>query len=631
MIFAMKEKAKGVLAAAIALCLFLGIALIAGVTTIPGSTQPGSGGLFSAKTALADVIPGPVVTPPAPTINIVDNNNATVVSSGSGGSLGSIGGGGGGGGGGGPIAPADPRAKTQVYGCESMIGDICTLVVNTRNSSQRIKYCEQEFRVNGTKVASTGGAAVNYLRSKIGGIWNNANPQEAMYTQMTGQSYITGTPVGLTGGPAGRFNGRMSAGSGPYQWNCFTKYRNESHADIRLAACGPKNDGRPFPYAVGVVSKLYNEDVSVVDGHQNVYWVEKSSSCLYVSAATPPRKIYTSFVYKCWWGVGYSGGMSENRAEIQNGGVPVRIQNARDTSTVPGNNATDVTGCSGVNLSASLTLADYAYYRLSGDYNYRQYLKEVWTWDPAWTFGVTRIAEIKITKTAESLKANGGGVRVSTYGVYSCSNTPDPYREYTYAGLPAQGTVIFGEAGCPQIANQWECDLTPGPQINNVLNNVELMRDGSFVPLKLPEVKVYGTAVRDSDSKGLPLGGNNMSYRTQVLPGSSPFLGTDPNASPKQYFEMFNENNTTRNKFGTWQKDPNANQFKKLTYYWSADPGKTWQMNYEARIDKAEWKVPVKDTSTSPVKQDWRTDTNVDCEGIKDSNKATILRSAGSE
>jgi hypothetical protein len=537
--------------------------------------------------------------------------------------------------------PGDPRRQYQFYPCSSLSGSTCVIndvkVQDTRIYEQT---CSWGLTKDGVTVRYGGANSVTYLRSAMAPTWNWFNKEEKMFDHLTQIGWWASQGSIVNGGATSEEpfkSARYQATTDPYtigslSWKCIpqytlalTSYREETKM------CAPKTDGRLYPYSVGIGVTLYNNNIDRVGSYTNQDWQETSATCYYVSPSTPPKEVfYYETKYECYWGVSYSGGYSESRSSVKNGGAPTGIISFSDPSTMPYTTATTVENCSGVDLKANMELKEYAYYRLSGSYNFRSYLKTVYIFDTKWTAGAIRVSSTNITITENSLKSNGAGKTVSTYGVYSCSNVPDAYRNYTYAELPAQGTVIFNESACNQVQGKWSCVIPDSPKINATSNNVQLMRDGTFVPLTLPKVVVSGNVVRDTTTKQVGnLSGNNLSYKTNVVAGSSPFLGTDPNAS-KQYFELFN-NAKNKETFNAWKVDPNNNINKNLSYYWSSDNGASWKMTYEARINTAEFNVPVKGSTDAPTTTGWRVDTNIACDVLKTSNTAIIVRSAGSK
>jgi hypothetical protein len=541
----------------------------------------------------------------------------------------------GGGGGGGGVIPTNIRS--QFYSCRGVSGGgSCTIGgMNSIDSSVGTLKCNMSLFRGGSRISSSGSVAVNYLRNRLVGFWwNPGGETEQMFSHLTGRD-LGWFPYPVAFGDVSQgYNGTKTTRTfGSLRWGCYNTIDVRTQIDNnKTATCAPRNDGRPFPYAVGYVVTQRNNNEALIIGsasaHKNRDWRIIGESCVYVSASTPPPKI-PDVVQTCYWNIKHTGWFSQNRSTIANGGQATSVapvsprDNTREPFISGANSNARVTNCTEqIPMKASLSLLDgYAYYRLQGNAQYKSF--QYYIWDTSWTGGQRLIADIR--------QVDSGNRNKMAYGANSCSNTP-PFRQYNSFGeLPAQGAIIFNYADCPQIADKWECDLGDGPWINDTPNNVKLMRDGNFVPLKLPTMIITGSHIRDSSSKavGVVLG-QNASYRTQVVDGSTPLRpGVDLNAR-NQYFELWNQNKSRDTSFGQWKLDPNGNASKFLTYYWSSDNGGTWKMTYEAKIDRAEFLVPFQDTSDGPVGQRWMESVNIKCDDLKTSNTAEILRSASS-
>lgn len=412
------------------------------------------------------------------------------------------------------------------------------------------------------------------------------------------------------------------------KWETFT---NETEPKGATQTCNA-DYGREFPFPVAIAVTYYDTDPGYVinpSTGQRFDFINlrvENVSCLYISSGTPPRKILWSSA-NCYWNVTYSSAGSTNRSAVQWGGTPTNkppVVRVADTSRQPWTNKVNgearLNDCTTyIPYSAALNLENepYAYYRLQAN-GLTQYWEQ-YIWDTAWTGGRAISAEWR----AGSIN----GLRDARYSVYTCSlNGGSPVNYPNFGSLPT--SVNFKEASCPQV--RWSCNIPRSPEINGTGVATTVMRDGTLVPLRLPGVNLSGPSIRDVTTKTAgAVNGNNLSYKLTVNDGSSPFLGTDPNAS-KQYFNLYNQNGKTRESFNTWSKDPNANINKYMSYYWSTDNGKTWSLTYSARVDQAEFYVPVVNTSDGGVYYAWRQDENLDC-GSRASNQVTVIRSVNSQ
>lgn len=534
---------------------------------------------------------------------------------------------------GGVGAITDSTIKSTYYTCNNVnASGVCTVnnVVES-DALVRSEYCAYYMWNNGVVVATSGPGAVQYLKNRLIGNWfNGANAAERMFHHLTG--YDLGWAPYLVGwSDVGNwyYNGTTwPAYEGSLKFDC-KKYTqvDYAHYTLKNTVCYPKYDGRPFPYAVGyyvTYKNLDNRTVGSNPSYDNYDWAIRNESCVYVNSSTPPPKVADG-IQKCYWNINHSGYFSTNRSAILNGGTtttnrPVSPYQGAVQPYISGSNSTArVNNCTqSIRMDANLSLADgYAYYRLQGSANYQLY--QYYIWDPAYTRGQRLQADIVPAGTGVETKR--------VYGTHSCQTNP-PYREYpSWGSLP---NISFNYSDCGRNKN-WTCKIPHGPYINGAANSVEVMRDGTYLPTDLAGVNVAGAGVRDSSTKQVgTVADGNMSYMVNVVSGSSPFDGTDANAS-KQYFELWKGDKTTETRWGTWISQPNANKNSYLTYYWSSDNGLNWKMNYKAQLNSAEFSVPFQNGSLEAPTTKWMRETNIDCDGTKTSNAATVLRSVTSE
>lgn len=523
----------------------------------------------------------------------------------------------------------DPNLKSVFYACSNVTSSGVCNVNSTSGRTALIitPYCEWALKADGNVVARSGSAAVTYIKANyLGEIWNPIGPAERMFNHLTGSGLWFKSPFTNDAGIWGfGYNGTtVSRSEGNLWFGCNERFEEDIVVTPgKKHTCAPVNDGRPFPYAVGYVITYRNWNPN----HGGYDWQVFASGCVYVSKNTPPPKVeWNSQNARCYYGIQHSGFFSTNRAAINNGGTPTTIQPTSPPQNAikphvsqGGTSASRLVNCTTmIRMDASLSLEDgYAYYRLQGFANWQEY--RFYAWDPSYTGGVYQIADIRPGKS--------GVVTERVYGTHSCTTNP-AYQKYpSHASLP---TISFKYSDCKRNI-EWACKIPNPPLINGVYNNVQLMRDGNHIPTNLGGVNVSGAGVRDINSKAVgTVSDNNMSYKVGVVGGSSPFAGTNPNAS-KQYFELWKGDKKTETQWNSWVKQPNANKNSFLTYYWSSDNGEKWQMNYQAKLDIAEFGVPFQSSTTSGQGTRWKTETNVDCDGVKTSNSATILRSVSSE
>lgn len=521
----------------------------------------------------------------------------------------------------------DKTLRAIYYGCTSVVGGNCNVNnVSTRDAEIRSSHCSMTFTRSGRIVAFGGDAAVAYLKaSALGGVWSPVGDEEQMFSWLTG--YDIGWfwyPVDWSGASGFGYKGRTDSYSvGEYSFYCSEILDINRVSTQKNVVCYPKYDGRPFPYAVGYSVTYKNSNTRYVMGANSYDWVVVGESCVYVNPATPPPKTLERTDI-CYWNVGHSGYYSQNKAAINSGGTPTSNQ-PKMVGAIPvepsisGSNSTAVlNNCTPeLNMKVSLSLNDgWAYYRLQGSANYRAY--STYVWDTSWTGGTRQVADIQ-----------AGAIQTKTmkaFGTHGCSN-PAYQAAPNWASLP---TVSFKESDCKR-GTAWQCTIPFAPRVNGVSNPIEVMRDGNYLPVQLGGVSITGNGVRDSNSKAVgTVADNNMSYMTQVVNGSSPFSGTNANDA-KQYFQLWKNDKGTLSKWDTWLSNPNANKTSYLNFYWSSDNSTSWQMNYKAKINTAEFDVPFQTSTTGAPSSRWRTDTNIDCAGTKVSNAVTVLRSVSTE
>lgn len=529
------------------------------------------------------------------------------------------------------VAVSIPNTKSVHYGCKDVDGaGNCNVAIHyTRDAVIRTEKCRFILQVGGTKVATGGPAAVTWLKNHlVGKVWRPSLPPERMMHHLTGAElgWLI-KPVGWSDVANASYNGAGEQTEGDIVWGCNEPYV-EQHIityQTRGYVCPPKNDGRPFPYSVGLyVTYRDMEEGRMVAGGISKDWQLQTSTCIYVSANTPPPKVAT-VAPTCYWNIQHYGYFSTNRAAIQSGGTATTnrpsspYQNAQKPYVSGKSSTAQLHNCTQeIRMDANLSLSDgYAYYRLQGNADYEKY--QYYIWDKSYTGGRELTADIQLV--------DRGVVSKKVFGTHSCATNP-PYHEYgSWGSLP---NISFNYSDCKRDT-EWSCKIPHSPRINGVDNAVQLMRDGNYIRTDLGGVNISGNGVRDINSKSVgTVADGNMSYMVRVMDGSSPFNGTNANAE-KQYFELWKNDQKTETQWNTWLSSPNANKTNYLSFYWSSDNGAKWQMTYQAKINTAEFAVPWQESTQSGAGTKWMPESNVDCAGVKASNQATVLRSVSSD
>lgn len=535
------------------------------------------------------------------------------------------------------VYPTDETVKGVLHACTSTdASGNCTISgIVEKDRAVNTAYCVWQLRVRGGPTIIGGPQAVQYLKyNAIGTFWNGGNLPERMFRHLTGTELGWGVyPVNWSGIRNQWFNGTtapQSEGNGAYTWSCPQQFRMDQAYRTRssVATCAPKWDGRPFPYSTGYYVTYKNTEIFRVGNHQNRDWTIKSETCVYVSKNTPPPKILDQ-TWRCYWNIQHTGWYTTNRAAINSGGTSTT--NAPDVTAVnkgkkpylTGSNSTaDVKDCTlDFSMNAILELKNgHAYYRLQGTANYQMY--QYYIWDTSWTGGVKLRADVK------ALGGVGTEVR-KVFGTHRCDVNP-AWKQYdSFNLLPV---VNFKASDCAKdVLKNYKCVIPHDPRINGVSTNIEVMRDGNYLPINMGGVNISGSGVRDTYSHKMgAVEDKNMSYMVKVLPGSSPLNGPNMNDT-KQYFELWKNTKTIETNWNSWISEPNTNKTSYITYYWSSDKGTSWKMTYQAKLNSADFAVKFQDRTNSPTYDKWITETNVPCDTVKTSNAVTVLRSVSSE
>ena len=535
------------------------------------------------------------------------------------------------------VGQVDPRFRTTVYSCTALTKSPATtwcenLNIKTRDTHTWKEICPMRFTVNGALWAGENPAvAMNVIRFNFATLeWNPRGASEQMISHLAGRNPYSITDWSQTWSWGGWNMAPFQ--TGPFSWSCTKQVVTDSvivsHGNFH---CPTKQDGRPFPHAVGVSVTLWdhnNKEVGTwgaLNPQKNKDFQFHRFSCLYVSTGTPPPKVARG-IDTCYYNLTYKGAYSTNRAAIANGGTPTSTVRVKvpfsgikpSVQGSSGNSNLRLVNCTtSYRMSAELPLTQYAYYRLEGHLMRDRY--QTYIWDTRYTVGQELIAEIRRIESAPIVR--------KVYGTNVCRpGAANSYSEYaTHAALP---NVNFSYSEC-QRNTGWKC-TTSNPRINGVSNAIEVMRNGNKIPTVLGGATITGNAVRDAGGTPGVVSDDNMSYRVSPLKDSSPFNGTNPNAD-KQHFEMWKADGKTETKWDTWLKNPRANQNSFMSYYWSSDNGKKWAMQYEAKLDNVDFAVPWQDWSESPATIKWMNQKNVDCDGVKNSNSVTVLRSVSSD
>lgn len=406
----------------------------------------------------------------------------------------------------------------------------------------------------------------------------------------------------------------------------------------------------------------------------SVWTLENNNiTCIYVpntpDGPKPPKVSYT-YTATCFWDPSWSGAHSTNLAAIQSGGnaVPATLIPGRNVATV-GPNINAVSGATmkslidsqrysynslrnntgavynmwnnrgvdcfnSINDSARLTMQDYGYYRLTGEYDSRTVTIRFDFWSTAFTGGRVVVVPDSFTATQSPVTVRN----VHQYGIYACdfdNGSGSPYGKWnTYGELQSNGQgYTFDYSACPNVTPPI-CVISDSPVVSDVFgvarSNSEaanrlnaigynipnsdgmiVMRDGTKYGMLLPSVNVItdSSTVRGSGPGGAVVDGD-LQYRVSVGEDVSPYNKAVGVNHSQQYFAMFNSTGDIREPFNTWLNNPNANRNKHVAWYWSTDTDvEGWGADYNLRLHNVNFYVPVIAYSNSnSVSYEWRVD-----------------------
>ena len=244
-------------------------------------------------------------------------------------------------------------------------------------------------------------------------------------------------------------------------------------------------------------------------------------------------------------------------------------------NTAPQGRCTNGTSVSNfVNVASDVD--KYGYYSAMYSFNSRLYTQtqyvgdgRVW-YDAGWQAGGTQAHSSRNFFTYSCVPTGGNAVA-------------GPY--WSQAGTPNVDNFL-NPATCPQVS--WQCvadtPTTIGLDRAAVLSGTlspnrkaSAMRNGEAVPIDFSRIRVIDTSTaRDidvTDGQAAPSVRNitNISYRTTVKPGSTPFYGSDANANT-QYFKMYTDKTAkAQETFGAWKNHVNSNLDKAISFNWASD------------------------------------------------------------
>ena len=244
-------------------------------------------------------------------------------------------------------------------------------------------------------------------------------------------------------------------------------------------------------------------------------------------------------------------------------------------NTAPQGRCSGGTGVSNfVNVGADVD--KYGYYSALYSFNSRlythtQYVADGRVWyNPGWQAGGTQNHSSRNFFTYSCVSAGGNAVG----GPYWSQN-----------GIPNVDNFL-NPATCPQVS--WQCKVgtptTIGLDRTAVLSGTlspttkaSAMRNGEAVPIDFSRIRIVDTStpndidITDGGTSPGVRNITNISYKTIVKPGSTPFYGTDANSNT-QYFKMYTDKTAkAQETFGVWRNNVNSNLDKAISFNWASD------------------------------------------------------------
>lgn len=270
------------------------------------------------------------------------------------------------------------------------------------------------------------------------------------------------------------------------------------------------------------------------------------------------------------------------------GGTVADTTGYRGTGFNPGNPTADVRLDQSFNAKTALTPQGqprYGFYRLQWRIDWVEY--QLQRWNP-WLGKADVFTQTRTYSTTQA-----------TPYTYACNLNP-PLVQGVIGG------ANFDPAQCAR--NSWQCDVRGELQVQGTSTPVEVMRDGTHLPVTFPRFDVNGNGVRNAVKSTI----------TEVDTSKvTPVNGSDPNGA-KQYFDA-------EWTWNTWRAyDPNE---KWLAFYWSTDQGKPFIFSQRYRFS-GQFYVPVSGSINGGTHYEW-VDGAAECGITKNSNQVTVLRSAG--
>jgi len=385
----------------------------------------------------------------------------------------------------------------------------------------------------------------------------------------------------IAGGPASSAGRKESWGSSTvYSGIKFTTYVQDNQ-------CAPSGQKSAYGQNWRQLVADYVEHPYYYKWNRNFGWVKFEQppvlmgqyisyyqfGCLY---PTDQRSSTT-----CFWNYGGNAKYSIDRTRPQSawsayGNRPALASDPRQPTGGSGTTPPSCDRTGTANVYYKTKTNPFGYYKMFTSYSYKTYNNLKWI---AWG-----------NQVVYSQWSSGGTQpgSATTYWTHSCRPGAANATEGPYNSQGALPNIdkFTNPATCPQV--QWQCKLgTPttfGLDRAAVTSGrlspttpAAAMRNGERVNLDFANVRIVDTStardvdVTDGGSSNGVKDVTNIAYKTEVKGGSTPFYGTDANASI-QYFKYFaNRSNASIEKFGQWYNNNNANGNKAMSFNWASE------------------------------------------------------------
>lgn len=370
----------------------------------------------------------------------------------------------------------------------------------------------------------------------------------------------------------------------PGAWRCNFE-RQASDLNANLPACHKTSDGR---IAKGKYDVYRVND----DGSRGALWY---SFCTYPTRAYLTPTTYT--VKRPTGGQGDFLSVTTDSAATRYGAGGTRTDTTgyRSTGFNPSQPWHDVRLNQTFNARTGLTgnnQPNYSRYRLQWRIDWVDYRQSVY---PGWLGKADKWERLRSYSTTQA-----------TPYTYACNLNP----------ALQQGLIdgaIYDPAQCQR--HTWRCDVQGNPQMMGTSNRITVMRNGERIPVTMPRFEVLGNGVSNVRNK--------QTFTAVDMKNVSPVNITEARDNPnhaKQYFDASWE-------WNQWRPYQPNNQW--VAFYWSSDTGKSFKFTQRYRFT-AEFYVPASTSINGNNSYRWVTGST-ECGGVKTSNDAEVVRSAGSE